>query len=209
MRCPWRLLPPFFIKAHLLPPFFINEVLQLSDHPCDPALAPLRLLCILVLEASDLDTVLQMGLHSDKVEGENHLPRPTATPLMMCDGVLPCSTNMGINSLMQHNEVQDTVGLLGCKCILLANVKSFVYQNPKVLFGQSCSLAVCTHIWDCPDPMIQCNTLDLVSKIIRFTSSLLKLVQVPFFLLYQLCLLSVVSAAPLSDEVAGLQQCLL
>lgn len=54
-----------------------------------------------------------MGPHQSRVEGDNHLPLPA-----------------GRSSL---NAAQDLVGLLGCKCTLLAYVQLFVHQDPRVL----------------------------------------------------------------------------
>ena len=54
-----------------------------------------------------------MGPHQSRVKGDNHLPLPA-----------------GRSSL---NAAQDTVGLLGCKCTLLAYVQLFVHQDPRVL----------------------------------------------------------------------------
>jgi len=71
---------------------------------------------LLVLGASGLDSVLQMGPHEGRVEGGNHLPLPA-----------------GHHSF---DSTQDTVGLLGCKCALLANVQLLVHQDPQVFLGR-------------------------------------------------------------------------
>ena len=60
-----------------------------------------------------MDVILQIGPHEGKVEGNNHLPLLT-----------------GHSSF---DAPQDTVGLQGCKCMLLAHVQLFVDQDPQVL----------------------------------------------------------------------------
>ena len=72
--------------------------------------APLDLLqqlhVLLVLAASELDAVLQVGSLESRIEGQNHLPR--------------CADHTSLDA------VQDTVGLLGCKCTLPAHVESLI-----------------------------------------------------------------------------------
>jgi len=76
----------------------MREVLQPSDHLHGPLLDPFQQLHIPpVLEAPALNTVLQMGPHMDRAEGENHLSLPAG-----------------------HHSVdgaQDTVGLPDCQTI--------------------------------------------------------------------------------------------
>ena len=56
-------------------PVLTGEVLQTSDHLCGPPLDLLQQLCVLlVLEALELDAVLQVESHESRVEGQNHLP---------------------------------------------------------------------------------------------------------------------------------------
>ena len=62
-----------------------------------------------VLGAPDLDAVLQMVPHEGRVERHNHLLRPAGHP---------------------SDAAQDTFGLMGCKCTLLAHVKLFICQDP-------------------------------------------------------------------------------
>jgi len=82
MRSPWS---PLQTEHPQLPQsFFIGKVLQPSEHPCCPALDPILHLHIFsVLGTPDQDTVLQMGPHKGRVEGDNPLPLPAATPLLM------------------------------------------------------------------------------------------------------------------------------
>ena len=80
------------------------EVLQSSDHlhgpPVDP---PQQLWVFLVLGSPELDAV-----HESRAEGQNQLPLPA-----------------GHTSL---DATLDAVGLLGCKCALLAHVESFIKE---------------------------------------------------------------------------------
>ena len=59
-----------------------------------------------------MDAELQMGLDKGRAEGDNPLPLPAATPL-----------------LMQPRKA----ALSGCKHTLLAQIQLFIYQNPYVL----------------------------------------------------------------------------
>jgi len=70
-----------------------------------------------VLGAPELDAGLQVGSHQSRAEGQNPLPRPA-----------------GHASL---DAAQDTAGLLGCECTLVAHVKFFIHQYPKVLLGKA------------------------------------------------------------------------
>lgn len=55
----------------------------------------------------------ELGFHKSRVEEQNHLLRPAGhAPL---------------------DSTQDTIGLLGYKCTLLAHVKSFISWHPQVL----------------------------------------------------------------------------
>jgi len=72
---------------------------------------------ILVLGALELDTVLQVGSHENRVEGQNHLSQP-----------------VGRSSL---DSTQDTLGILGCKHTLPAHVKSFINQCSQILLLRS------------------------------------------------------------------------
>jgi len=92
---------------------FIREVLQLSDNLCVPPLDPFQKFHILlVLEASDLDTGLQVGPRDSRAE-KNHLLLPAASPCF--------------------DAAQDTAGLSGCKRTLMAHVWLFIHQNSQVL----------------------------------------------------------------------------
>ena len=84
-----------------------SYVLQSSSHLCCPPLYLLQQLCILlVLEGLDLPTALQMGPHKGRV---NHVPLPAGH--------------------LSFDAAQDTVGLPGFKCTLLAHVQLFTHQN--------------------------------------------------------------------------------
>ena len=97
-------------QPQFLQSVFTGEVLQPSLQLCGPPLDPLQQLHILpVLGAPDLVTVPQMGSHEDRGERENHLPCPAVHP--------------------SSDGAQDTIGLAGCKCTLLAEVKFFIYQD--------------------------------------------------------------------------------
>jgi len=96
-------------------PFFIREVLQLSDHLCIPPQDLIQHLDIcLVLDAPDYDAVIQMEAQNSGTEGDNPLPL--------------------LSAHSSFDAAQDAVGLLGCKCALLAHVKLFVQQDPQDLF---------------------------------------------------------------------------
>ena len=100
-------------QAQLPQMSFIREVLQLSDNLCAPPLDPFQKFHILlVLEASDLDTGLQVGPQDSRAE-KNHL-------------LLPAGHS-------RFEATQDTFGLPGCKSTLLAHVWLFIHQNSQVL----------------------------------------------------------------------------
>lgn len=66
-------------KALFPQPSLATEVVHPSDHLHDPPVDSVQELYIfLVLEASDLHTVHQMGPHKDRVEGNNHLAHPAS-----------------------------------------------------------------------------------------------------------------------------------
>ena len=81
-------------------------MLQTSDHLHGPLWDLLQQLDALFLGAPGLDTVLQMGSHESRVEGQNHLPQLA-----------------GQASL---DATQDTVDLLGCKCTVPAHIEFFI-----------------------------------------------------------------------------------
>jgi len=86
-------------------------MLQPFDNLSGPPLDPFQQLHILlVLRSPGLDALLQMGPHKGRAEGDNHLPLSAGHP--SCDAA------------------QVTVDLLGCKRMLLAHVKFFIYQDP-------------------------------------------------------------------------------
>ena len=68
---------------------------------------------LIVLVVLELDTVLQVGSHESRIEGQNHLPLPG-----------------GYTAL---DATQDMVGHLGCRSTLLAHVESFISQHPQIL----------------------------------------------------------------------------
>ena len=79
MRSPWSLLQAK--QAQFPQPFLTGELLQPSGHLSDPPLDPLQQLSVfLILGAPYLDTVLQMGPHKSRIEGDNHLPLPAGHP---------------------------------------------------------------------------------------------------------------------------------
>lgn len=86
--------------------FFIGVVLQPADHLHGPPLDLLQQIHDFhVLGNPDLDTVLHVGSHEDRVEWDNHLSCPANHPFF--------------------GASQDNVGLLGCKCMLLAHATHF------------------------------------------------------------------------------------
>ena len=79
MRSPLSLLQAE--QAQLPQPVFTVEVLQPCGHLCGPSLDPVQQLHIfLVLGASDLNAVLQMGSHEGGVTRDSHLPVPAGHP---------------------------------------------------------------------------------------------------------------------------------
>jgi len=71
-------------QVQLSQPFFVRDVLQPSEHLHGPPLDLLQHLHIFPkLVAPGLDAVLQMESHKDRAEGDNPLPQPAATPLLM------------------------------------------------------------------------------------------------------------------------------
>ena len=101
-------------QAKLPQPSLTGVVLQPSDNLCG---LPLDLLQQLstppVLGAPGVVTVLQMGPHEDRIEGDNPLPLPAGQP--------------------SFDAAQGVVGRPGCKCTLLAHVQLSVHQDPQVL----------------------------------------------------------------------------
>ncbi|KAK4816170.1 hypothetical protein QYF61_011552 [Mycteria americana] len=95
-----------------------RAVLQPSDHFCGPPLDPFQQLHVLpVLKAPELDTVLQVGSHQSRVEGQNHLPQPA--------GHASAAAAQGVG------------GFLGCNHPLSAHVWHFVHQYPQVLLSRA------------------------------------------------------------------------
>ncbi|KAK4814468.1 hypothetical protein QYF61_018986 [Mycteria americana] len=159
-------LQPSLLQAQqpqLSQPVLVGEVLQPSDNFHGPPLHGLQQLhVLLVLRAPELDAVLQVRSHQSRVEGQNLLPRPAGHA--------------------SFNAAQDTVGLLGCECTLLAHAQLFVHQYPQVLFHR----AALDHI--IPQPVwklriaptqVQDPALGLVEPHEVHTGPLLQLVQVP------------------------------
>ncbi|XP_032300907.1 transcription factor PU.1 isoform X1 [Coturnix japonica] len=89
-------------QPQFLQPVFTGEMLQPLDLH-GPPLDPLQKLHIFpVLGTPDLDTVLQLGPHEGRAEGDNHLPGPAGHP--------------------SSDGTQDTIGLGDCKRTLLRHV---------------------------------------------------------------------------------------
>ncbi|KAK4827388.1 hypothetical protein QYF61_017793 [Mycteria americana] len=87
-------------------------VFQPLDHFRGPSLDLLQQLhVLLVLMTPELDAVLQVRSHQSGVEGQNHLPRSAGHA--------------------SFDAAQDTVGLLGCECTLLAHVRFSSISTPK------------------------------------------------------------------------------
>ena len=75
---PWNLLQA---KQAQLPQHFFIDGVHHFDHLRGPHLDSLQQLHILpVLQASGLNTVLQMDLHKGRVEGQNNSPLPADHP---------------------------------------------------------------------------------------------------------------------------------
>ena len=66
-----------------------------------------------MLGAPELDAVFQVGSQQSRVEGQNYFPQ--------------------LAGHASFDAVQDTAGLLGCECMLLAHVQLFIHQYPQVL----------------------------------------------------------------------------
>ncbi|KAK4824943.1 hypothetical protein QYF61_021631, partial [Mycteria americana] len=115
-----------------------------------------------VLRTPELDTVLQVGSHQSRAEGQNHLPRPAGHA--------------------SFDAAQDAVGLLGCKHTLLSHVQLFIHQYPQALLFRA---ALSPFI---PQPVlilgvaltqVQDPALGLVEPHEVHMGPLLELVQVP------------------------------
>jgi len=101
-------------QAQRLQPFFIEEMLHPSVQFHGPPLNMLQYLhSLLVLGAPGLGAVLQVVPHEGRVKGDSHFHCSAGHP--------------------SFDAAQDTIGLLGCKCALLAHVYLFIHQNPQVL----------------------------------------------------------------------------
>ena len=71
-------------QAQLPQSSFMGEMFQSSDNLCGPPLGQFQQLCILpVLEVPGLDTILQMGSHKGRVEGDNHPPLPADPAVLL------------------------------------------------------------------------------------------------------------------------------
>ncbi|XP_009069274.1 PREDICTED: brain-specific angiogenesis inhibitor 3-like, partial [Acanthisitta chloris] len=90
-------------------PVFIGEVVQTSDHL--DALKQVHIFS--VLGTPELDAILQVGSQKNKAEGWNPLPRPAGHAI--------------------YEAAQETLGFLGCKHTLLAQVQLLIPQHPQVL----------------------------------------------------------------------------
>ena len=169
-------LEPCLLQAEqpqLSQPFLIGKVFQPSDHFCGCPLAPLHGVHVFpVLRAPELDKAFQVGSHQSGVEGQNHLPQPA-------DHTYTESQNHRSTSL---DAAQDTVGLLGCECTLVAHVQLFIPQYPQVLLGRAalspCILQPILMVVVAPTQMRDL-ALGLVEPHEVHTGPLLKLVQVP------------------------------
>lgn len=102
MRTPWSLL----LQTKETQPFFMEEVLHLFDHLHGPPLDLLQKLQhrwmwihLSVLGFPSLNTVVQMGPHKCRVDGDNHIHGNASYP--------------------SSDSVQGSVGLLSCKSNLL------------------------------------------------------------------------------------------
>jgi len=101
--------PQSLLQVEHPQPFLIRVVLQPSEHLCGPSLDPLQqLLIFYVLGIACLDTVCQMGPRESRAEGDSPLPAY-------------CQPSVA--------AAQGTVGLLICRCTLLAHVKVFIHQD--------------------------------------------------------------------------------
>ncbi|KAK4830385.1 hypothetical protein QYF61_010612 [Mycteria americana] len=141
----------------------VGEVFHPSDHFHGPPLDLLQQVHVFpALRTPGLDTVLQVGSHQSRAEGENHLPRPAGHA--------------------SFGAAQDMVDFLGRECTLLAHVQLFTHQYPQVLL---CRAALNLFI---PQPVltpgvaatqVQDLALGLVEPHEIHKGSLLELVQVP------------------------------
>ncbi|KAK4829697.1 hypothetical protein QYF61_006072 [Mycteria americana] len=135
---------------------------QLSQPFFIPSSGPTLVHIFPELRTPELHAVLQVGSHQNRVEGQNHLPQPA-----------------GHASL---DAAQDTVGLLGCECSLVAHGQLFIHQYPHILL---CTAALNPFI---PQPVlipgvaltqVQGLALGLVEPHEVHMDPLLKLVKAP------------------------------
>ncbi|KAK4805635.1 hypothetical protein QYF61_009861 [Mycteria americana] len=118
-------LPSFSLKplplVLLLQALLKREVFHPSDHFCGPPLDLLQEVHVFpVLRTLELDTVLQVGSHQSRAEGQNQLPHPA-----------------GHASFDAAHQKKDTVGFLGCEHTLPAHVQLFIHQYPQVLLHRA------------------------------------------------------------------------
>lgn len=92
----------------------IGKVIHSLHHPCGLTSDFLQYVHVsITLRGSELDTVLQMWTHQERVEGDDHLPWPAGHGLF--------------------NALHDTTGLLGYKSALLTLAEPVFCQNSQVL----------------------------------------------------------------------------
>ena len=97
-------------QAQFLHLVYIGELLQTLDHLCGPPPDSIQKIHLfLVLGAPDLNTVLQLGPHKSRVEGDSHLPHPA--------------------DHSSSDGTWDIISIPGCKLTLLADVKVFINQD--------------------------------------------------------------------------------
>jgi len=102
-------------ETQILQLFLVREMFHFLNHFCGSALDSLKqFLVLLELRGAELDTVLQMWSHQDRVEQEESLSQFTNhTP---------------------SNTPQDAIGFLGHKGTVLAHGNPAVHQDPQVPF---------------------------------------------------------------------------
>jgi len=110
--------------------------LQSLDHLCGPSLDPPQKVHIFpVLEAPDLDTVLQTGPCEGRVEGKNPLPFLAGHPPV--------------------DAAQNTVGLQGT---LLAHAQLFGHQDPQILLCRAALSEFISQFVHISVTQLTCNT---------------------------------------------------
>ncbi|KAK4812348.1 hypothetical protein QYF61_017125 [Mycteria americana] len=126
-------------QPQLSQPVLVGEVFHPSDHFCGPSLDPLQQVHVFpVLRAPELDTILQVGSHQGRAEGQDHLPRLLATLLWM------------------QPRIRLAFWAVSAHCWLMSSFSPI--STPKSFSAGLLSITsspTCIETEDCPDPGVE------------------------------------------------------